>query len=84
MNTIAVQEIKRCGISAVDKDLANGPVHLIKSNHPAYVVMTEKDYQDMLTDLSEARLVASELDVQAGRTRRGSAATLMAELRSVD
>jgi PHD/YefM family antitoxin component YafN of YafNO toxin-antitoxin module len=82
MTMIAVQEIKRRGICAVDKALENGPVHLIKSNHPAYVIMSEQDYQEMLTDLAEARLAASEDDLASGRIRRGSAATLMAELRS--
>ncbi len=82
MNMIAVQEIKRRGISAVDDALANGPVHLIKSNHPAYVVMSEAVYQELLSDLAEARMSASEADLQAGRTRRGTTAELMQELRS--
>ena len=82
MTMIAVQEIKRRGISAVDKALANGPVHLIKSNRPAYVVMSETVYQEMLTDLAEARMTASETDLKAGRVRRGTAAQLMKELRS--
>lgn len=84
MTMIAVQEIKRRGISAVDKALLNGPVHLIKSNHPAYVVMSETSYQDLIDDLAEARLAASELDLKAGRVRRGTATTLMKELRSAE
>ncbi len=82
MTMMAVQEIKRRGISAVDEGLAHGPVHLIKSNHPAYVVMSEATYQEMLTDLAEARLAASENDLKAGRVRRGTSAQLMKELRS--
>jgi PHD/YefM family antitoxin component YafN of YafNO toxin-antitoxin module len=82
MSMIAVQEIKRRGISAVDEGLANGPVHLIKSNHPAYVVMSEATYQEMLTDLAEARLAASENDLKTGRVRRGTATQLMKELQS--
>ena len=82
MTMIAVQEIKRRGISAVDDALASGPVHLIKSNRAAYVVMSEQDYQNMLTDLAEARLAASEADLKAGRVHRGTAATLMNAVRS--
>lgn len=82
MTMIAVQEIKRRGISAVDEGLVDGPVHLIKSNHPAYVVMSEATYQEMLNDLAEARLAASENDLKAGRIRRGKSAQLMKELRS--
>jgi hypothetical protein len=66
----------------VDDALANGPVHLIKSNRPAYVVMSETVYQEMLTDLAEARMAASEADLKTGRVRRGTATDLMKELRS--
>lgn len=84
MNLLAVQEIKRRGMSAVDAGLSTGPVHLIKSNRPAYVVMSEQDYQEMMADLGEARLTASEADLTAGRVRRGDAAALMHELRSAE
>jgi PHD/YefM family antitoxin component YafN of YafNO toxin-antitoxin module len=80
MSTMPVQDIKRRGMSAVDEALATGPVHLLKSNRAAYVVMSEADYQALISDLTEARLVASELDVEAGRVRRGSARELMKAL----
>ncbi len=80
MSTMAVQEIKRRGISAVDDALENGPVHLIKSNVAKYVVMAESSYHEMISDLAEARLAASELDIRAGRVSRGSAEVLMHEL----
>ena len=38
MNSIPAKEIKRRGISAVDKLLKKGPVHVIKNNRPAYVI----------------------------------------------
>jgi PHD/YefM family antitoxin component YafN of YafNO toxin-antitoxin module len=47
MNTIPAQEIKRCGISAVDELLKNGPVHIIKNNRPQYVVLTEEAYAQL-------------------------------------
>ena len=77
MSTIPVQEIKRRGMSAVDEALAEGPVHLVKSNRAAYVVMSEKDYQELIHALAEARLAASEVDLQKGRVRRGDARKLM-------
>jgi PHD/YefM family antitoxin component YafN of YafNO toxin-antitoxin module len=67
-------------MSAVDAALKNGPVHLVKSNRAEYVILSAQDYQALITDLSEARLAASDLDLQAGRVRRGTAAELMAEL----
>jgi PHD/YefM family antitoxin component YafN of YafNO toxin-antitoxin module len=80
MSTMPVQEIKRRGISAVDKALADGPVHLVKSNRAEYVVMSEEDYQQLMNDLAEARLAASEMDLREGRVRRGNAKKLMKTL----
>lgn len=81
MKMIAAQEIKRRGIAAVDDLLAQGPVQIVKNNRPRYVVFSEEEYEALMTDLAEARLAASEADLKAGRVRRGSSATLMAELR---
>ena len=80
MKTIAAQEIKRRGISAVDKALEQGPVRIIRNNQPKYVVLSEKDYESFLTDLAAARLAASESDLKAGRIKRGNSTQLMAEL----
>jgi PHD/YefM family antitoxin component YafN of YafNO toxin-antitoxin module len=80
MSMISVQEIKRRGMSAVDTALADGPVHLVRSNRAEYVVMSEQDYQALMTDLADARLAASARDLKAGRVRRGNSAELMTEL----
>lgn len=80
MNAIAAQEIKRRGIAAVDSLVAQGPVRIVKSNRPKYVIMTDADYEAMLGDLAEARLTASEADVKAGRVRRGAAAQLIRDI----
>ena len=82
MVTIAAQEIKRRGITAVDEALARGPVHIIKNNRPSYVVLTEKDYGEMLSDLSDARIAAAEADYAAGRFRRTTAKQLIREIYS--
>ncbi len=73
MNTLPAQEIKRRGISAVDKNLKKGPVHIIKNNEPQYVVLTEERYQELLAAEDEAyiaRVRASLEDVKAGRVRK--------------
>jgi len=80
MITIPAQDIKRRGIGAVDELLAREPVHIVKNNRPAYVVLFEKDYQIMMEDLALARVESSESDLHAGRIRTGSAADLMREL----
>lgn len=81
MNMIAAQEIKRRGMAAVDHLLDQGPVRIVKNNRPRYVVMSETEFDVMMSDLAEARLTASEADIRTGRIRRGTAAKLMAELR---
>lgn len=83
MNTIAVQEIKRRGMHAVDALMADGPVRVIRQNKPAYVVLSEAQYQRLLRDLDEtylARVAASLEDVTQGRVRhfRGVAALMAA------
>jgi prevent-host-death family protein len=80
MKTIAAHEIKRRGISAVDEALKRGPVSITRNNLPKYVVLSEKDYQNLLNDLAEARLAASESDLKAGRIKRGGSTRLIAEL----
>ncbi len=44
-NTVSVSEIKRRGMSAIDESLRRGPVHIIKRNKMAAVVLSESDYQ---------------------------------------
>lgn len=44
---IAATEIKRRGLSAVDKALKRGPVHVLKDNEPAYVIMAEEQYREL-------------------------------------
>lgn len=80
MSLISVQDVKRRGMSVVDDALKEGPVHLVKSNRAEYVVMSEQDYQELMTDLADARLAASEKDLASGRVQRGDASELMSEL----
>ena len=47
MNTITAKDIKRRGVIALEEALKNGPVHIIKNNHPVCVVLKEKDYQSL-------------------------------------
>jgi PHD/YefM family antitoxin component YafN of YafNO toxin-antitoxin module len=78
--TISSQELKRRGISALDEQLASGPVHIILHNKPSYVVLAESSYTELINELAEARLAASENDVIHGRIKKGSASQLMEEL----
>jgi len=80
MTTMPAQEIKRRGMSALDGNLASGPVYVIRNNSPRYVVMFADAFHEMEDALTAARVAASEADIAAGRVTRGSADELMAEL----
>ncbi|CAN5184974.1 MAG: prevent-host-death protein [Chloroflexia bacterium] len=83
MRTIPAREIKRRGISAVDEDLVEGPIHVIKNDTPTYVIMSEAHYADLVEGYREAyvaRVKASLEDVEAGRFTRGTAQDLIDEL----
>lgn len=84
MNSVAAQEIKRRGISAVDGSLEGGAVHVIKNNVPQYVVLTEDRYQELLEAEDEARVARVRESLEAlgrGEARRfESAVELLAAL----
>jgi hypothetical protein len=44
LNVLRSAELKRRGIAAVEEALRAGPVHLLKRNSPAGVVLSEADY----------------------------------------
>ncbi len=82
MRTVPAREIKRRGIGAVDDALADGPVHIIRNDEPAYVVMSAAQYREMLDAQHEAHVARVKValeDVEAGRTRKVSAQALIDE-----
>ena len=44
-NTLTVAEIKRRGMAAIEDGLRRGPVHIVKRNKLAAVVLSEDEYQ---------------------------------------
>jgi PHD/YefM family antitoxin component YafN of YafNO toxin-antitoxin module len=87
MNTVPAREIKRRGISAVDAALVEGPVHVIKDDRLAYVVLTEGQYEELVEgyhEASVARVKASLEEVSAGRTRRVTPRELMGDHQEPD
>ena len=45
MNILTVAELKRRGMAAIEDGLRHGPVHIVKRNKPAAVVISEDEYQ---------------------------------------
>lgn len=82
MRSIPAREIKRRGISAVDEQLKQGPVHIIRNDEPSYVVLSHQQYQDLLEDYEQSiedQIRESMEDIKAGRTRRVTADQLAEE-----
>ena len=44
MNTLTVAELKRRGMAAIEAGLLHGPLHIVKRNRPAAVVLSEEEY----------------------------------------
>ena len=81
--TIPAAEIRRRGISAVDKALKRGPVHVLKDNEPAYVIMAEDQFRELSDRYRKSyvsRIRQSLKDVKAERVRHVTAQTLIDEL----
>ncbi|MGE0383533.1 MAG: type II toxin-antitoxin system prevent-host-death family antitoxin [Gammaproteobacteria bacterium] len=49
-NTITVAELKRRGMAAIEEALTRGPVHIIKRNKPAAVILSEAQYRRLASD----------------------------------
>ncbi len=48
MHSLPAIEVKRRGVAALEEALKKGPVHIIKNNRPACVVLSEEDYTALL------------------------------------
>lgn len=45
MQILSANDIKKHGVSIIEKHIKYGPVHILKHNRPVFVVLTEQDYQ---------------------------------------
>ena len=48
MNTLSAVELTRRGVVAIEEKLALGPVHILKHNRPAAVIICESEYQNLI------------------------------------
>lgn len=47
-NTVTTSEIKRRGMAAIEDGLRQGPLHILKRNKPAAVVLSEDEYERLV------------------------------------
>lgn len=87
MNTLTIAEIKRRGMAAIEEGLRHGPVHVVKRNRSAAVVLTEEEYQRLTSaqppvvpGMTAAQwLLAQTLTPMGHRERAGIDAALAEE-----
>lgn len=48
MNSLTVSELKRRGMAAIEDGLRRGPLHIVKRNKPAAVVLSEAEYERLV------------------------------------
>ena len=53
-NVLTSAELKRRGIVAIEQALQRGPVHLLKRNQPAAVVLSEQHYRQLQRQADQA------------------------------
>jgi hypothetical protein len=58
MQTLPAQELKRRGLAALDKLLPAGPVHVLRNNRPAAVVLSPEEYARLARQANAASQVA--------------------------
>jgi hypothetical protein len=54
LNVLTSAELKRRGIVAIEQALLCGPVHLLKRNRPAAVVLSEQHYRQLQRQAAQA------------------------------
>lgn len=54
-NTLTIAEIKRRGMAAIEEGLRRGPIHIIKRNKAAAVVLSEEEYQRLIRGQPQTR-----------------------------
>ncbi len=70
MNILPANEIKKHGVTIIEKQLKYGPVHVLKHNRPLFVVLSEKDYQLLSINTKTSGLFFMlEKPVTGNRTR---------------
>jgi len=79
INIVAAQDIKRRGMRAVDEALQRGPVHVVRNNRAAYVVLSPAEFDELERAAAGVRLAESEAEYRAGHVTRGTVEDVMRE-----
>jgi PHD/YefM family antitoxin component YafN of YafNO toxin-antitoxin module len=83
MRYVPAREIKRRGISAVDEQLKEGPVYIIKNDEPNYVVLSREQYEDLIDFENDEpileRIRQSVAEIESGQVEYKTAEELIKE-----
>lgn len=83
-NTITISEIKRRGMAAITDQLRRGPVHIVKRNKRAAIILSEEAYQRLANPqaLPLPGMTALQWLMDQSSTGNNSRATIDAELQA--
>lgn len=76
-NDLPAAEVKRRGMAAIEERLKLGPVHLIKRNRTAAVVLSEEDYLRLTAIRDHSEVGASALAWLLSERQTGSLSKAM-------
>ena len=63
-NTLSSARLKRHGVAAIEQALLHGPVHILKRNKPAAVVISEQAYRLLQHRAAQAQVVPESTALQ--------------------
>lgn len=72
MQTLPAQEVKRRGLAAIEELLEQGPVHILKHNRPACVVLSEAEFARLSQPDTSRNSLTSAWDALLAPTRQGT------------
>ncbi|QEA13301.1 type II toxin-antitoxin system Phd/YefM family antitoxin [Comamonas flocculans] len=89
MNTLTIAEIKRRGMAAIGEKLQHGPVHVLKRNRPAAVMLSEEEYRrltsaqsPLVPGMTAAQWLLAQTQAPTGHRERAEIDAALAEERA--
>ena len=70
INILPAKELKRRGVAAVEDLLKKGPVTVLKNNHPAFVIMSFRNYEKISGQPEQRQLSVEDLFKLPARGKR--------------
>lgn len=70
-NILTVAELKRRGMAAIEEGLQHGPIHIMKRNRAAAVVLSEEEYQRLICGCAQPAVGVTAMQWLLAQTTTG-------------